>query len=556
MSSKNYVVDSGFFPAQKAGFLYETGAGQRFLKSKKSGFAATDTAATAIEAATVDWTDGKNTVTWHGVHRYSWIDFDYSGQVICRNKKQIPLSLAGVVCGAAFKNGVFIVFDYTTTLYCNFFNSQKVLLGSVTIGSYDVLLQHVCVSPDCTKAAFIACPIGLDGVISQIVELSIDLANKQAAITQTTTQSVEDTTDYYQTNYSRGNKSVVVAVDYDSTNTKKDFYIASAFSHTVIDTYNSDTPAMIGGVLYIPTGWSYVAGVPNDPNNSVWKLIWTQSTENTATIDYNGELAGGVDYFSGSDNTRYYLNDGNDSVVGTDWIWLNTAAIADLVANDPDNAAFYQSFASTSATTYHDTKDFLLINDLDLRYDLFAYSKCHEVVTFEPYYPDGTEAYKFEVFREFWLKIGVFSTKIKPDFTISPIFYNGITSDDFLTGKGVPLSDSLFWLRVNDLTTPNAYTMEFSVFIQFEVFTLFVKQYSYTINQNTHYTNGTFILKRVSLPLTDRFKNRLMMFQTVSGIKYSTFADVEFSYNPLVFLKIDTNNNVLSNDIVELKGVV
>jgi hypothetical protein len=535
MSAKNYPKILEYYDAT-AGFLYATADGQRFLQSIKSGFAANDKADTTTKSGNVDWTDGKKTVTWNAVHRYSRVD-SYTGQSVFMGKVEYNFNL-GRIAGAAFKSDTFIVLTFhASTLTAYFLKKDKTVLGSQVVGSYDYLTQIVAISPDCSKASFIAIPTGQEGLQTVVVELTINLVDKVVSVVTSTIQDVADDLSWINfnsgTNGTRVDRQITNAIDFDKNNSKKTLDITTGLSITesgsdMGDSFIESYPFVTSGV-------------------SVYKNVYTSTYKKTGT--WSCPLLGAIkniDIDLGGTTTSYYLKQGMDITN------ISYRFVSDFIAGADHTApefeaelAYLQAHLPSFDGATLETYEVLFVNDLDLRKDLIAYTQVTEV---ELPARDGNYA----LHTQYILKIGAYQHNYRPDHH----YTSNISANergDFMAGINVPMHNNFFTRRFAGTTIPY-------IDIQSEVFYVSVTRnggnYLQRYRQNTHYDDGDFILKRIGMGLTDKNDNKMIWIKPICGVQYDEFLEVTFAREDAVVVKITSTNQVLSNQIEILKGVV
>jgi hypothetical protein len=570
------------------GFVYDT-TEQRLLKSSASGFAAADSKKAEANVGLIDWTDGVNQITWIGHQRY--LPPIYGNPVVIfKNNHKFDFSsiIGGYICGAAFKNGVFILFVKTPLMgLMAFFVSGNTITDSFTIGDYNSILQIVCISPDCTKAAFIAVPIGQSGSETIIVELAINLSSPSVVIIDTTVQDIHDPVDYagsrsesdgetwsielptvyldilytydylvglnpdygsnplpipiysggtlysinqdpptyhigstphYSTySYSRATTRIIVAVDYDASNTKKTFFIETEFSHyenwmtgiTLAEGENyvaarcartrGDVPVSEVVDFVEASGWYDIntGAVLPFPSSELRAIEYTT----TATINYNG-----------------------------------TVRLINLTSETtPDNFGHW----------YKDY-NFLMIDTLDLRHDLIAYTDVNE-------YEHWRNGIRLETtqLKKYSLQIGS--------------YIQAIRSNNFTDIAGLRFEPYLF-KSVEMLSGFHPFGILFSIPVFFDVFSLRI-QFSFSdyhsptvINLDVPvavlFHDISSIIRGTAIAITDRYNNKLIELGNIESIISAIDYQITFGYNAPIFVKIDNTNTLHTNSITNLKGII
>lgn len=489
-----------------AGFVYTTSEGQRFLKSKQTGFVEPDVAKETAHVGIVDWTDGKTTLTWNAEHRYSSIGFD--NKLYQNNKETI---FTGLIVGAAKKNNTLIVFEVLSGLKCKFIVGETVT--TISLGGYG-LTQSVAISPDCTKAAFLY----INENNLNLIEFTIDVANKTCVQSNLTTQDYGYDVHYENQPNLSFSKTLILAVDFDSENNLKTWTQSVDYSKTTA----------IDPVLPPPSDLSYISywtdlGMVETSLGTVhlYQIIITGNITTDLTIDYNGLLAGESSYEINQTTTKYMIaNDGGFVDVGT----------ATGQAHIPE---YYPVTEIADYTTSH---DFIIVTDLDLRNDLVCYTKSSEPTTFRSAFPYNS----FQINREYWLRKGAFSTKYKDDFALGETYDSDVDIDDVVNGVNVPIS----WHLLLGVINPRL----FDLTIRRGLFFTTVNQHRDDSGEN-----------RVSIDLHDRFDNRIIMLKPVVGIIFSddTFTDViGLNRDSASFLKLKNDNTLITNSITDLIGAI
>jgi hypothetical protein len=486
---------------------------------------------------------------------------------------------------------VFILFVKTPLMgLMAFFVSGNTITDSFTIGDYDSILQIVCVSPDCTKAAFIAVPTGKSGNETIIVELAINPSSPSVVISNTTVQDIHDPVDYagsrsesygetwtielpivylsmlytydylisinpdYASNplpipiygggtlyslnqdpptyhigstphyftysYSRATTSIIVAVDYDASNTKKTFFIETEFSHyenwmtgiTLAEGENyvaarcartrDDVPASEVVGFVEASGWYDITTgeVLPFPSSELRAIEYTT----TATINYNGTIKS-----------------------------INLTS-----ETTPDNFGHW----------YKDY-NFLMIDTLDLRYDLIAYTDVNE-------YEHWRNGIRIETtqLKKYSLQIGSYTQAIR--------------SNNFTDIAGLRFEPYLF--KSFEVSKPehgiDPFGTLFSVPVFFDVFSLRIL-FSFSgyhspsvINLDVPVAvifNGVQnIIRGTAIAVTDRYNNKLITLANIESIISAIDYQITFGYNAPIFIKIDNTNTLHDNSITDLKGII
>jgi hypothetical protein len=498
----------GWYDSQH-GFIFTTAEGQRFLKSKATGFAEPDIAKETAHVGMVDWTDGKTTLTWNAAHRYSGVGFDNK---LYEKNKEITLTLDGTIAGAAKKSGVFIVFDSYSS--CRFISSANALIANVYVNYHGTLTQCVAISPDCTKAAFISLGENLN-----LVELAINVENHTVTETSITSvfPGVADL-DYYLDPNLSFSKTFTLSVDFDSANNLKTWEQSVDYSKTTVVDPVLPSPSDPSYVTY----WTDLGMVMTSIGEvHLFEIVITTDITVNLTLDYNGLLAGEISYSSHQTLTKYMIQ-------------VGVAHYADVGPNtgQVDIPEYYPIIVIPN---YTETRDFYLISDLDLRTDLIVYTKFSEPVTRRLDSPGNS----FEIHKEYWFKQGDFSTKYKADFDLAETFDSDVDPEDASNGINVPISRNLHLA----LMQPHL----FSLAVQ-------VGDLALVQAKNMHYDDD--VLERVSVDLHDAFNNRMLKLNAVTGVIYD-YTFIGFNRESNKFIKIDNTNSVKdSSAIVDIIGVI
>lgn len=514
-------------------FIYATTEGDRLLPSGKQGFAPADKPLAGEKAGNIDWTNGNKTVTWQGVHRYSRVDYN-TGQSVYMDKVEYNFNL-GRIAGAAFKGDIFIMFTFhASALTAYFLAKDKTVLGSQVIGTYTELTQIVAISPDCTKAAFIAIPVGQAGVQTVVVELAINFGDKTVSTSSATTQDVADDLQWLDMqnglNGSRAARTIVNCVDYGADNAKKTFDVSTSIS------------VEESGVDY---GYSIVEDYPFGSGH-IEKNTYTSVYKRIGSSTYSGigDFAT-IAMDLGGTTTSYYL------VYGSDRMYIGYGFVSDFEDTDPTNPnyaanlAYLQAHLPSFDGANLEAYEVLFINDLDLRKDLVAYTRVTETKSSAR---DGN----YTLHTQYILKIGAYQYNYKPDHAYASDIAND-EQGDYMASIDVSMSNNFFSCRKGSMWVPY-------IDIQYEIFYIFVRRNGYNAlqryRQNTHYDDGNFLLQRVGLGLHDKNGNKLLWVKPIRGVQYDEFLEVTFAREDAVVVKMTSTNQGLSNQIEILKGVV
>lgn len=468
------------------GFIYDVATGQRFLKSSANGFAASDKSNTTAKTGLIDWTDGVTQITWAGSQRYSEPTV---GKKLFKKGKEFDFNglIVGKIAGAAFKNNRWIVFSVDAgILHYYFFDAQETQLTTGSIGTYDNLLQIVAISADCTKAAFIAVPVGQWRKETVLVDLTISLTDKTITISSEITQDIDIFVDYahvdhntqslpnteldYLASYSRDTTRIICAVDFDRENTRKTFFIESnfTFSKAEMQVYSNYIVAEFNTIDYTTDKTSSFQAVIN--YNDFVTCTFDFSSINTVVKHWQGGVL--VEFA----DPQFY---------------------ADFGDYDPPQHDIL-------ADTLSDSADFLMIHFLDLRYDIFCYTRNFETIT-------GTNSsYDTSILRTYTLKISGFETSFKTD-----------TATDVVAMYDMMFVDST---PQHNLTIP----------LQFNPYFF-----------NLPIENG-LLDYAVGEGIVDLYKNKLIKAHPIS-------LDRD---DDAIFIKIDKNNILYENGITALRGVI
>ena len=399
-----------------SGFFYvDTSGYQKFLKTKNTGFVEPDNRKLIANAGLIDWTNGTDLISWKGLRRYDVqaLSSGFGSQIYKKNHEfDFTAQLSGaLICGAAFKTKVFLVFALTSAKELRyFFIKDNVILASDSLGSYESLQQIVAVSADCTKAAFIAVPTGQDKKQTAVIDLIISFADKTVTIDSTVIQDVEDHTSYVaNSSYSRAETTIVIAVDFNLSNIRKEFFIKNTFAFKFLTgtTDYIDTGEVFDGISWLPT------------RDAIYN---TSNINFDGTINYNNQLTISQNYHDVSQVIYHEIFFGE---------WSEVTPIV------------RESFFSHNIDF-----NYIFIHWLDLRYGVFCYTKNQDASI--------DNALTFTITRDFKLEIATFSTEFKAQSAsdIYPfygnIFYKTVSSHSFLT---VPIQYNPYNLN---LATDNA----------------------------------------------------------------------------------------------------
>lgn len=475
-----------------SGFFYvDSTSYQKFLKTKNTGFVEPDNRKLTANAGLMDWTNGTDLISWKGLRRYGiQVSSDKFGCQIYKKNHEFDFTaqLSGaLICGAAFKTKVFLVFALTSEKELRyFFIKDNVILASDSLGSYESLQQIVAVSADCTKAAFIAMPTGQDKKQTAVIDLIISFTDKTVTISSEITQDIDVFVDYahidhniqslpsteldYLASYSRDTTRIICAVDFDRENTRKTFFIESSFSFSKAETQ-----------VYS----NYVVAERNTIDYTIDKTSSFQ-----AVINYNDFVTCSFDFSSANTVVKHWQG-------GILVEFADPSFYVDFGDYDPPQYDILTDTLNNSA-------EFLFIHFLDLRYDIFCYTKNTEIIS------GATSSYSTSIIRSYNLKIGIFESFFK---------------DDLMTDT-IPMYDLMF---VDSTPQHNL-----NIPVQFNpyYFNLPVE------NNMLSYSNGIGII--------DLYKNKIIKVQPIS---------LDNNINS-IFIKIDKNNVYYENSITELKGVV
>jgi hypothetical protein len=405
------ITTEGSIPG---GFIYYVGADLRFLASAK--FLSPDVLETSTNVGNINWTDfKKQLISWNDNHRYATPT--NTARVIYKDRIAFDFSaiITGFLAGAGYNKKVFIVFGMNTgTLKIYFINElDNSLISSSTIGTYEGLIQHVVLSPNCLKASFIAIPTGQTDLQTEIVELSINLTTHSFSVLSDVVQDVTCSahsesgnakqTFTLQTGRKTGNKTTLIKnpATFDPLGIQTIFASTEDYQRTFLDyngivktelnytqyaenNYTSQTGFLSGGIWYWGVDGTTVIG-----SNTPTEVTWLTSAQEADVIAGGGTLPIHV----GAKQTG--VISGN-AIVST-----NQYIISGSVFNLPPRDISADYFALVA------------VKDLDLRVGIFCY----------------------ELFREDTLSATPY-TRIKThnlQLAVNTILYNTTSTDSGLT---------------------------------------------------------------------------------------------------------------------------
>ena len=316
--------------------------------------------------------------------------------------------------------------------------------------------------------------------------------------------------------YARTSFSIKVAVDYDVNNTKKTFFIDSYFSHnekwrtgitqSEYDYYEAHRYAGVnnayyaedGSLLYVEaSGWLDAAGnyLPF-PSSELRAVEYTTA----ATISYNGLVR-------------------------------NINIISETTL---DNAGhWYKNY------------NFLMIDTLDLRYGVMAFTDVNEY----EHWKNGVR-YETTQLKKYSLYIGN--------------YYHKIRDDSFTDTTGDRFNGYLF--KTDEITISSNIVVLFSLPIFYDVFSLRI-QFGFSSYHNPQVLNIDVpvavifngvanIIRATALAITDRYSNKLITLANIESIISAINYQITFGYNTPIIIKIDNTNTLHDNTITNLKGII
>ena len=417
MSSHNYQTLTKYYE-NLAGLVFEK-SGKKFHKTDATGFVGTEKTENSSNFGLVTWTDhDKELISWLGSHRY--YKPDGGAAVIYRNRRAYNLPyppFGGVVAGAAYKNGVFIVFESSQPyLYAHFVKTDLTFLATVVAGStggYGYLVQHVCVSPDGSKAVFMASDdlIAVENNL-HLVELAIDWVN--LTVTEISNNNTEihrfDGAEKYPNDSTQSfSFDGTIAADYLPDNTLKTLAM-----NTVLDYEKSYTETL---ETYDYTSYTYENSPPDPPTPHTVTIL--TRTVNDACVETETVTYSGIDLTLESSFSRARHDESREDPLFPG-------------ATPPNMISTAEDLANSWQTSEPDIRQYVLWIDLDLRFELYAYQKITETVNTGWGRRFLHQAYKAsDVTTEFWLKIGTYHDKFLVDKVTSKADVSELTADEF-----------------------------------------------------------------------------------------------------------------------------
>ena len=380
---------------EPGGFIYQTSAGQRFLKSNKNGFALQDSAKPVANCGNIDWTDGKNLISWQGMHRYS-APVSGLGAVIYKNNKEFDFSglVSGFLAGAAFKNSVFIVFwiDAGNELNYSFINQLGEVLATDSLGIIGSFLQIVAVSPDCTKAAFIYSPPYQLGKQLCVVELGVNFSGLSVSVLS------EDVQDIDYDGHEPPEILPVIPIDFTDTSTSVSYDVGEGYATYTGKKSGTRKMDKITATLAIDYSLSNVKN----------EFITETEFNYESSIERASEQSGGSGTPVTETETGTFIEHARINYNNQIESLYDVSNVAVKVSTWDDSGETVISYDVTNIVT--PLCKMIAVYAIDLRHDLIVYS---ERIEDDFTYPDFTIAETFN------LKIGSFSYKYKDDFYYS-----------------------------------------------------------------------------------------------------------------------------------------
>ena len=372
-------------PQQVAGFVVYPPL--LLVPTKKTGFLPEKPK--VKPCGTIDWTDGKTTLTWDGSHRYQYP----TGRKVYKNGRVFldmdALNIDGQIMGCAAKGNITVVFLWTGSINVRFFQGKQPFIH-ITIASNltnFMPLQLAAINKSVTKAALLFS----DDFTNRLILIDLDTANSDpnlwAVKTSESNQVLEGAT------IPNGFRSapILAAVDFKEDE-RIDFLMVTEFTDQVTNTTNVNESAA--------QKWSY----GNRYNFCWWHGdYYRDSNPNFALFDAIADLRGTG--YEGVTNKSNYLDvtytnarTTNMSVTRnmetqhfrnyngsfqTRTISYTAQAYYGFVECGRDqppqnhyNSSFPQysggSSNSTNSESSNETAYLTFTTDLDLRYDLIA----------------------------------------------------------------------------------------------------------------------------------------------------------------------------------------